>query len=263
MEAVATALGESLQRGEALKARHESDIKSEALSTVSHEMRSPIKSVLGFTELLLSGGPGALTEQQRDYVNRISTASHNLLSLVDDYLDLARVMAGSLALKREPVVVATVIDDVIKQLEPMAQARGVVVRSTAAPEPVAYGDPMRVRQVLTNLVSNAIKFTDARGYVRVEAAGGANGVRISVIDTGVGIPLDRQHLVFKEFANLRGDGADETGIGLALTKRFVEAMGGFIRFTSSPGAGTAFDVWLPGERSPVATQPNPAPPVPD
>ena len=261
MEAVATALGESLQRGEALKARHESDIKSEALSTVSHEMRSPINSVLGFTELLLSGSPGTLNEQQREYVNRISSASQNLLSLVDDYLDLARVMAGSLALKREPVAIAPVIDEVIKQLEPLAQQRGVVVKSTASPDPVAYGDPLRVRQVLTNLVSNAIKFTDARGYVRVEAAGGANGVRISVIDTGVGIPLDRQHLVFKEFADIRGDGSNDTGTGLALTKRFVEAMGGFIRFTSSPGAGTAFDVWLPGERSPVAPPAGtPAPP---
>jgi len=252
MEAVASTLGESLQRGEALKAQHESDIKSVALSTVSHEMRSPINSVIGFTDLLLSEGPGGLTEQQRDYLKRISAASENLRDLVDDYLDLARVMAGSLSLHREPVAIAPEIEQVVKLLEPMAQERGVVVRVNASPELTAYVDRLRTRQVLTNLVSNAIKFTSARGHVRVEAAGGSNGVRVSVIDTGIGIPLDRQHLVFKEFAQIREDGTGDTGLGLALTKRFVDAMGGFIRFTSSPGSGTVFDVWLPGERSPVS-----------
>jgi len=252
MEAVASTLGEVLQRGEAQKAQRESDIKSEALSTVSHEMRSPISSVIGFTEMLLSGGPGELNEQQRDYLKRIASASENLRDLVDDYLDLARVMAGSLALHREPVEVAAAIQEVVDLLEPAAHDRGVIVRINAAADLVAFVDRLRTRQILTNLVSNAIKFTEPRGHVRVEAAGGSNGVRISVIDTGIGIPLDRQHLVFKEFAQVREDGSGETGLGLALTKRFAEAMGGFVRFTSSPGSGTAFDVWLPGERTPVS-----------
>ena len=111
---------------------------------------------------------------------------------------------------------------------------------------------MRLRQVLMNLVSNAVKFTPANGHVRVEVAGGSNGVRISVIDTGIGIPADRQHLVFTEFAQFGPNNGEGTGLGLAFTKRLVEAMGGFIRFTSAEGAGTIFDVWLPGEQSPVA-----------
>jgi signal transduction histidine kinase len=254
MEAVASTLGESLQRGEAVKARRESDIKSEALSTVSHEMRSPISSMLDFTQLLLDGRAGVLSEQQRDYVTRVAGAAQNLLGLVNDYFDLARVMAGSLAINRELVHVSEEIDEVVQLHEPLATGRGVVVRTNAPPGLVANVDRLRLRQVLTDLLDNAIKFTQPRGHVRVEAAGGANGVRISVIDTGVGIPFDRQHLVFKEFARVSDDElSGSPGIGLALTKRFVEAMGGFIRFTSSPGSGTVFDVWLPGERSPMST----------
>jgi hypothetical protein len=111
---------------------------------------------------------------------------------------------------------------------------------------------MRLRQVLLNLVSNAVKFTEPKGHVRVEIAGGSNGVRISVIDTGIGIPADQQHLVFTEFARIGANGTQHgVGLGLALTKRLVESMGGFIKFTSSEGAGTIFDVWLPGEQSPA------------
>jgi signal transduction histidine kinase len=251
MEAVATALGESLQRSEAEKARHESEAKSKALSTVSHEMRNPLNAMLGFSNLLLTGAAGPLNEKQQSYVRRVDDASHHLLRLVNDYLDLARVMNGSLPVQPEAVVVGPEVQSVLGLLGPTAEAKNVSLHSEVPPEATARADRLRLRQVLMNLVSNAIKFTPARGHVRVEVAGGSNGVRISVIDTGVGIPADRQHLVFTEFAQLRPDGRSESsGLGLALTKRFVEAMGGFIRFTSSEGAGTIFDVWLPGEQSP-------------
>ena len=118
---------------------------------------------------------------------------------------------------------------------------------------MAQADRLRLRLVLVNLVANAIRSTPARGHVRVEVAGGSNGVRISVIDTGVGVAVDRQHMVFVEFADLHpGEASDGTGLGLALSKQFVEAMSGFIRFTSAQGAGSIFDVWLPGENSPHA-----------
>jgi signal transduction histidine kinase len=154
------------------------------------------------------------------------------------------------------VVVGPEVQNVLDLLGPTAAAKHVSLHSEVPPDATARADRLRLRQVLMNLVSNAIKFTSARGHVRVEVAGGSNGVRISVIDTGVGIPADRQHLVFTEFAQLRPDGRNEgSGLGLALTKRFVEAMGGFIRFTSSEGAGTIFDVWLPGEQSPQRADP--------
>lgn len=251
MEAVATALGESLQRSEAEKAHHESEAKSKALSTVSHEMRNPLNAMLGFSNLLLTGAAGQLTDKQQTYVRRVDEASHHLLRLVNDYLDLARVMNGSLPVQPEAVVVRPEVENVLELLGPTAEAKQVSLHSEVPAEATARADRLRLRQVLMNLVSNAIKFTPARGHVRVEVAGGSNGVRISVIDTGIGIPTGRQHLVFTEFAQLRPDGHNEgSGLGLALTKRFVEAMGGFIRFTSSEGAGTIFDVWLPGEQSP-------------
>jgi signal transduction histidine kinase len=253
MEAVATALSESLQRNEAERARHESEIKSKALATVSHEMRNPLNAMLGFSNLLLNGAAGPLNEKQQNYVRRVDDASHHLLRLVNDYLDLARVMAGSLPMQPELVAVAPEVQSVLDMLRPTAEAKNVMLRGEIAPDAVAFADRMRLRQVVVNLVSHAIKFTPARGYVRVEVAGGSNGVRMSVIDTGVGIPAERQHLVFTEFAQLRSDSkGGDAGLGLALSKRFVDAMGGFIRFTSSEGAGTIFDVWLPGERSPRA-----------
>ena len=217
-------------------------------------MRNPLNAMLGFSNLLLTGAAGPLNDKQMSYVKRVDDASHHLLGLVNDYLDLARVMAGSLPMQPEPVVVGPEVIGVLDMLRPVAEAKKVALRAEVAQDAVAFADRLRLRQVVMNLVSNAIKFTPPRGNVRIEVAGGSNGVRLSVIDTGVGIPADRQHLVFTEFAQLRADtkGGD-AGLGLALSKRFVDAMGGFIRFTSSEGAGTIFDVWLPGERSPRTT----------
>jgi signal transduction histidine kinase len=248
MEGVATTLGETLQRSAADKARQESQVKSRALSTVSHEIRNPLNAMLGFTSVLLAGDAGPLNEKQQQYLKRVDEASHHVLDLVNDYLDLARIMAGSMPVVIESVPVEPEVKSVLDLIGPTAEAKNVQLHCDVAPNAVALVDRLRLRQVLINLVSNAIKFTPARGHVRVEVGGGSNGVRISVIDTGIGIPTDRQHLIFTEFAQLhKGDSAEGSGLGLVLTKRFVEAMGGFIRFTSSEGAGTIFDVWLPGE----------------
>ena len=254
MEGVAASLGESLQRTHADKASHESEVKSKALATVSHEMRNPLNAMLGFSNLLLTGAAGPLNEKQETYVRHLDDASKHLLTLVNDYLDLARIMAGSLPMHIESVAVGAEVQSVIELMGPMASAKKVALRPDIAAEAVARADRTRLRQVLVNLLSNAVKFTPAGGYVRVEVAGGSNGVRISVIDTGAGIPADRQHLIFTEFAELR-PGQAVSGLGLALTKRFVESMGGFIRFTSSEGAGTIFDVWMPGDQTPLASDP--------
>ena len=262
MEGVATALSESLERNEAMRARQESEDKSKALATVSHEMRNPLNAMLGFSDLLLNGSAGPLNEKQRLFVQQVDGASRHLLRLVNDYLDLARLMAGSLPLEIEAIEIGPEVENVVELMRPTADAKQVVLRSDLAPGAVVQGDRLRLRQVLINLVVNAIRSTPSRGHVRVQVAGGSNGVRLSVIDTGLGIPADRQHLVFAEFAELRpGEANGSAGLGLALSKRFVEAMGGFIRFTSSEGAGTIFDVWLPGENTPRAADIAPAPAV--
>lgn len=251
MEGVATALSQSLERQAAIDARRESEDKSNALATVSHEMRNPLNAMLGFSDLLLSGSAGQLTDKQHQYVEHVHNASRHLLELVNDYLDLARVMAGSLPMDVKAVEVGPEVMGVVELMGPTAADRQVVLRAEVAEGTIAHADRLRMRQVLINLVAQAIRSTPPRGQVRVQVAGGSNGVRISVIDTGAGIPADRQHLVFSEFAELRpGEASDGTGLGLALSKRFVDAMGGFIRFTSSEGSGTIFDVWLPGENSP-------------
>lgn len=256
MGAVATALGESLQRAEAEAARRESEVKSRALSTVSHEMRNPLSAMLGFTDLLLSGSAGELNQKQQQYVRHVHKGSEHLLNLVNDYLDLARLMAGSIPLNVEDIPVATVVTEVLQMLEPTASQKNVMLRSSGTHDAVAHVDRLRLRQVLTNLVSNAIAYTPPRGWVSVEVGHAMAGVRISVVDSGVGIPADRQHLVFTEFAQIRNASVAKsgTGLGLALTKRFVEAMGGTIRFTSAEDAGTCFDVWLPTASSNAAEQ---------
>ncbi len=208
--------------------------------------------MLGFNELLLSGAAGPLSEKQEGYLRKVDDASRHLLRLVNDYLDLAKVMSGALPVQNEDVVVANEVSSVVDLLRPTAEAKRVKLHAQVSASILARADRLRLRQVLMNLVSNAVKFTPANGHVRIEVAGGSNGVRISVIDTGIGIPADRQHLVFTEFAQFGPNDGEGTGLGLALTKRLVEAMGGFIRFTSAEGAGTIFDVWLPGEKSPLA-----------
>lgn len=251
MEGVATALSQSLERQAAIEARRESEDKSNALATVSHEMRNPLNAMLGFSDLLLTGAAGPLSEKQHQYVEHVHNASRHLLELVNDYLDLARVMAGSMRMEIETFDVKPEVTAVVELMGPTAADGKVVLRSEVAAGTIARADRLRLRQVLINLVALAIRSTPPRGHVRVEVAGGSNGVRLSVIDTGGGIPLDRQPLVFSEFADLHpGEAGDATGLGLALSKKFVEAMGGFIRFTSSEGSGTIFDVWLPGENSP-------------
>ena len=254
IESVATALTESLERGETKRARAESEEKSKTLATVSHEMRNPLNAMLGFSELLLNDKAGPLNEKQRTYMQQVDSASRHLLSLVNDYLDLARVVAGALPMQMEAVQLHPEVQEVLELLGPTAKAAQLTMHSSVEPGLVAQADRRYLRQVLVNLLTNAIRSTPPRGHVRVEAAGGSNGVRVSVIDTGSGIPADRQQLVFVEFADLHPGAAasNGTGLGLALSKQFVEAMGGFIRFTSSEGAGTIFDVWLPGENSPPA-----------
>lgn len=247
MTAVATALGESLQRAEADAARHQSEATSRALSTVSHEMRNPLSAILGFSDLLISGAAGDLNEKQGVYVRQVRQGSEHLLNLVNDYLDLARVMTGPAPMRVEDIRVGGVVKEVLDMMEPTARQKNVMLRSAVAQDVVAHVDRLRLRQVVTNLVANAVAYTPSRGWVSVEVANAMDGVRISVVDSGVGIPADRQHLVFTEFAQIQADSTAKsgTGLGLALTKRFVEAMGGNIRFTSEAGAGTCFDVWLP------------------
>jgi signal transduction histidine kinase len=253
LDAVAATIAESLHMHAAESARAESDVKSKVMATVSHEMRNPLNSILGFTGLVLGAPPESLTEKQRRQLTFVQSSANSMLQLVNNYLDLAKVRAGSVALQFERVKIASLVSDVAGGMQPIADVKSVVIKTSVSPEAEVRVDPIRTRQVLTNLLSNAVKFTPAGGFVYVRARAVDGRCRISVSDTGVGVAKDQRKLLFTEFAKIDAGSmasAKGTGLGLALTKAYVTAMGGTIRVYSRRGRGTTFVVSLPSDAGP-------------
>jgi signal transduction histidine kinase len=248
LDAVAATMSESLHMQAAENARAESAVKSRVMSAVSHEMRNPLNSILGFTALVLGAPAPTLTDKQRRQLGYVQSSAQTMLTLVNNYLDLAKVRAGSVTLQYETMKVASLVTDVAALMQPAADSKNVTIRTAVSPDAEARIDPVRVRQVLTNLISNAVKFTPSGGRVYVRARADDRQIRFAVSDTGVGIPKDQQKLLFSEFAKIDAAslaGAKGTGLGLALTRAFVMAMGGTIRAYSRRGRGTTFVVVLP------------------
>jgi signal transduction histidine kinase/DNA-binding NarL/FixJ family response regulator len=219
--------------------------KSAFLASMSHEIRTPMNGVLGFTDLLLDTD---LTALQRRHLRGIQDAGKSLLALINDILDLSKIEAGKLELERVAMSPAATVDGATSILRSQFAAKGLALRVEHDPDMPAWieGDPTRVRQILLNLMSNALKFTD-RGEVVVRSAarsaGGGDRLRFEVQDTGIGIPADRQHLLFQDFSQIDRSTTRRfggTGLGLAICKRLVEAMGGQIGVVSEPGAGSSF-----------------------
>ena len=254
LDAVAATLSESLHMQAAENARAESAVKSKVMSAVSHEMRNPLNSILGFTALVL-GAPGdRLTEKQRRQLGYVQTSANNMLTLVNNYLDLAKLRSGSVTLQYETMKVASIVGEVEAVMQPVADARQVAVRTSVDPELVARVDPVRLRQILVNLVSNAVKFTPPGGHVYLRGRVVGQHLRLTVSDTGVGIAKDQQRLLFAEFAKIDAGAmaaAKGTGLGLALTKAFAVAMGGTIKVYSRRGRGSTFVVDLPLSGAPA------------
>jgi signal transduction histidine kinase len=258
IDAVAATIAESLHMKAAETARAESAVKSKVMAAVSHEMRNPLNSILGFTGLLLGASTPTLTDKQRRQLTYVQASANNMLGLVNNYLDLAKVRSGSLSLQYETVRLAAVVADVVALMQPMSDNKKVTVRASVAPDTVARVDPTRVRHILTNLLSNAVKFTPPGGRVYIRARSNERGCRIVVSDSGVGIPRDQQKLLFLEFAKIDAGAmaaAKGTGLGLALTKAFVSAMGGTIKVYSRHGRGSTFVVVLPREQDKGAEAP--------
>ncbi|MFP5384412.1 MAG: ATP-binding protein [Gammaproteobacteria bacterium] len=218
--------------------------KSEFLSSMSHELRTPLNAIIGFAEILEYDNNKLGTDHQ-DFVKEILTAGHHLLDLINDVLDLARIESGRVDLSMESVDLAGLGEECRHLIQPIANKAGLRLIVEIAPDVVVFADRVRLKQALLNLLSNAIKYNRPDGKVRLTVASGATGRwRISVTDTGPGIAPERIQELFQAFNRLGAEAGviEGTGIGLNITRRLVEMMGGKMGVDSTPGIGSTF--WL-------------------
>jgi len=240
--------------------------KSEFLSSMSHELRTPMNAILGFAQLLEYNPKEPLTKTQKESVQHILQGGNHLLELINEVLELARIEAGKMALSIEDVAPEDALIECCALIQPMAEDRGIKVSIAdgAAHLPLVRADFTRFKQVVLNLMSNAVKYNRDGGRVDVEGSETPDGmVRISVTDSGEGIPLRKYKELFEPFSRLGAEAGDieGTGIGLTVTKQLAEAMEGRIGFKSEVGKGSTFWVDLPITRD--ATEEVPATPEPE
>lgn len=222
-------------------------LKSEFLATMSHELRTPMNGIIGYSQVLLDGLDGPLNPEQREDLQHIAASADRLLALINDILDLSKIEAGRVVLQREKTDLAAAVAEVMATVAPLAAQKGLRIDTELGAVPPLYADPQRLRQILLNLVSNAVKFTD-QGEIRVTAGPTPDGVAIAVADTGIGIPKEAQGYIFDEFRQVDGSASRRhggTGLGLSITRRLVEMHGGSITVESEPGLGSTFTFTVP------------------
>jgi HAMP domain-containing protein/CheY-like chemotaxis protein/GAF domain-containing protein len=259
--------------------------KSEFLANMSHELRTPLNSLLILAKLLTENREGNLTEKQIEYAHTILGAGSDLLTLINDVLDLSKIEAGRMDINPDEVLIADVQDFVRRSFQPLAEQKGLQFNLELGPDvpPSVYTDAQRLQQVLKNLLSNAFKFTD-RGSITLQVREAETGRRFgnptldqaerviafAVRDTGIGIPRDKQRLIFEAFQQADGTTSRKyggTGLGLSISREIARLLGGEIRVESTEGEGSTFTLFLPdrysgpegggGER-----EETPAPPMP-
>jgi len=252
-----------LQQEQAARTEAEaaSQAKSDFLAIMSHELRTPLNAVLGYTDLLQLGVAGSLSDEQRQQLRRISASGRHLLSLVNEVLDLARIESGRLNVERRPIRATEVADAALVMIQPQAEARGLSLsRAETVASPVCLGDSDRVRQILVNLLGNAVKFTPVAGTVTVDIGvadaaepvarvrGDGPWVYIRVSDTGPGIAPEQHEQIFAPFVQAQSGHTrrkDGTGLGLTISRRLARLMSGDVTVHSVLGDGAVFTLWLP------------------
>lgn len=226
-------------------------LKSEFLASVSHELRTPLTSITAFVELLLEGVGGDLTDLQKEYLEDVLRGSQRLLTSINAILDMAKIEARKMGLSPSNFSLAALVDDVKHRMEPIALKKGVklIAERDSTPEKV-YADKEKIEQVLVNLISNAVKFTDSGGLVRIKVWQDSQNKQMGVCvsDTGIGIDPSQQEYIFEAFRQVDGSSTRKhqgTGLGLAIARSFVELHGGKIWVESELGSGSCFYFTIP------------------
>lgn len=225
---------------------HATKLKSKFLASMSHELRTPLNAIVGFSGLLAEENAGQLNDKQKRFVGHIKQGADHLLQLINDILDLSKIEAGQLDIRREYFQVSEALPEVLSTIRPLAMAKGIRVEHRLAAQRPVYADRVRFKQILYNLLSNAVKFTPEKGQISIDCTDEGEFITLSVTDTGIGIRPEDQGLIFEEFRQVDGEGAHEgTGLGLAITKRLVEHQDGKIWVESEFGKGSQFSFTLP------------------
>jgi len=225
--------------------------KSQFLANMSHELRTPLNSIIGYTKLMVNGLAGGISEKQEKFLHIVYRNSKNLLELINGLLDLSRVEAGKTVLSYETFTISDLLAEVIPSMEQLAREKGLTLTHSVAPDiDSLYADRAKTRQVLINILGNAIKFT-SEGSVKLNVTAKDSDFIFSVADTGPGIKKDDLEAIFDSFKQVgpaQIAGYEGTGLGLAISKHYIEMQGGRIWAESEPGKGSTFTFTLPGKK---------------
>jgi PAS domain S-box-containing protein len=224
-------------------------MKTEFVSQVSHELRTPLTAIKGFTDLMLDGDAGELNEEQDEYLRVVQSNADRLVALINDLLDVSRIESGRIALKRERVDVRSTVESVVAMMRPLLDGKDQALTLSVADDlPLAWADHDRVVQVVTNLISNAHKYTPANGSIAIDVAREGELIRVAVRDDGMGIAPEDLERLFTRFYRVDNSLTREiggTGLGLSIVKSIVEMQGGTVSVESEPGVGSTFAFTIP------------------
>ncbi|MDH5325443.1 MAG: ATP-binding protein [Gammaproteobacteria bacterium] len=228
-------------------------VKSDFLASMSHEIRTPLNSIMGFTSMLIEGYSGPITDKQRSQLELMNSSSNQLLNLVNNLLDLAKMEAGKMEIIREDFSLYPVLKELQHLFEPQFKAKGIQLNlNVDRGIGTLTTDRTKIRQILINLLGNAIKFTD-QGYVTLHCERKQQGVFLQVEDTGQGMDNKLLQVIFQKYEQGKSAPQQGTGLGLAISKHYAELMGGSLTVTSAPGQGSIFTLYCPTTKAAANT----------